>query len=587
MTEEALTEEQQRLAGHLDEVFAEACPGSGKTRTIVDRVACLSVNLPPRKGMAVLSFTNAAVEVFTRRCRKRNLEAILHHPSFIGTFDAFIRQFLIFPSCFPHAESAPVIVDSWDSLGVEVRLRRRYAFFLGVSLDKFDPLDGHIEPSRIGHIALRRHVEQNRQAYELAARRFHEGLNQKGYLTAADARILTLQSLARVNWSSALGKALKGRFFEIIVDEAQDCNPEDIRILTWLKESGIRLTTVCDPDQAIYEFRHGDPVLLQEFSRKYSPANKLPLTGNFRSAPAICALAATLRTRSAADNPLGENATLPHPVQIICYQGSPAADISSRFIGAVKGLTPDLKEYIILSHAARHAIHASGNRLSSAEGSSKIARMADIVNDFWSPFLSNKKREAALQSTEKIILGLMGKIEDNEHPARAAERCHIDRRELRRKALQLVVSLPKTCQDSDASRSEWIAFLLSAVQRLSLSFPAGHSERTFFRKPKSNSWADPLLVEGVVSCSCSTIHQVKGKEFEAVCVVLPPDRPPGNNTSKLFEAWERRVDDEAKRVIYVGITRAKKVVGLAIPEAFKDRIVNILNSANVPFSLVA
>ena len=79
MTEEALTEEQQRLAGHLDEVFAEACPGSGKTRTIVDRVACLSVNLPPRKGMAVLSFTNAAVEVFTRRCRKRNLEAILHH----------------------------------------------------------------------------------------------------------------------------------------------------------------------------------------------------------------------------------------------------------------------------------------------------------------------------------------------------------------------------------------------------------------------------------------------------------------------------------------------------------------------------
>ena len=157
--------------------------------------------------------------------------------------------------------------------------------------------------------------------------------------------------------------------------------------------------------------------------------------------------------------------------------------------------------------------------------------MASIVNDFWSPFLSNKKRETALQNVEKVILGLMGKIENNEHPARAAERWQIDRRELRRKALQLVVSLPKTCQDSDASRAEWIARLLLAVQALSLTFPVGQSEKTFFKKPRTNSWAEPLLEEGTVSCSCSTIHQVKGKEFESVCVVIPPDRSPENNTT--------------------------------------------------------
>ena len=588
MTEDVLTEEQQRLAGHSDEVFAEACPGAGKTRTIVDRVACLSGNLPLRKGMAVLSFTNAAVEVFTRRCRERNLETILHHPSFIGTFDAFIRQFLILPSCFPHAESAPVIVDSWDSLGCEVHLIGHNAFRgPGVSLDKFDSFDGHIEPTQIGNIALRKHVQQHRQAYEESAKRFREGLKQKGYLSAADARTLALECLARDSWSSALGKALRGRFFEIIVDEAQDCNPEDIKILTWLKGIGVRLTMVCDPDQAIYEFRHGDPVILREFSRQYASVNQLSLTGNFRSAPAICALAASLRTRADSDNPLGENAKLQHSVQIICYKGIPTATISSQFIDAVKALEPDLKEYIILAHAARCAIRASGNRSSDMEGDSRIARMASIVNDFWSPFLSNKRREAALQSAEKIVLGLMEKIESNEHPVRAAERWHIDRRELRRKALQLVVSLPRTCQDSDNGRKAWVDRLFVAVQQLSLDFPAGRSERSFFRSPRSNTWAAPLLEEGVVSCSCSTIHQVKGKEFEAVCVVIPPDRSPENNTTELIEAWEARVNDEAKRVIYVGITRAKKVVGLAIPEAFKDRVINILNSAQVPFTLVA
>lgn len=581
------TQQQRNLAQHPDEVFAEACPGSGKTRTIVDRVACLSVNLPLRKGLAVLSFTNAAVEVFTRRCREKNLETVLHHPSFIGTFDAFIRRFLIFPSCFPHAESAPVIVDSWDSLGCEVRLMGSNAFpGPGVSLDRFDSFDGHIEPNHIGNVALRRHVQQHQQAYEQAARRFHEGLKQKGYLSAADARILTLECLGRGDWSSALGKALKGRFFEIIVDEAQDCNPEDIEILTWLRGSGIRLTMVCDPDQAIYEFRHGDPAILRDFSGQYVTANRLPLTGNFRSAPAICALAASLRTRPDCDDPLGEYADLQHPVQIITYRGNPTATISTQFASTVRGLEPGLKEYIILAHANRCAIRASGNRSSDVEGNSRIARIAGIVNDFWSPVLSNKKREAALQNAEKMILGLMGRIENNEHPARAAERCNIDKRELRRKALQLVVSLPKTCQDSDNDRMSWISRLWEAVQGLSLDLPTGRSERSFFPRPRLNDWAAPLLGEGSVSCSCSSIHQVKGREFEAVCVVLPPDRSPENNTTKLFNAWETRADDEAKRVIYVGITRAKKIVALAIPEMFKDRIVNILNSARVSFSLV-
>jgi DNA helicase II / ATP-dependent DNA helicase PcrA len=56
--------------------------------------------------------------------------------------------------------------------------------------------------------------------------------------------------------------------------------------------------------------------------------------------------------------------------------------------------------------------------------------------------------------------------------------------------------------------------------------------------------------DDVRSLRWSTIHEAKGWEYDAV---LPPDRGDARNTSKLLDVWENRVDEEAKRVIYVGV----------------------------------
>jgi len=55
-------------------------------------------------------------------------------------------------------------------------------------------------------------------------------------------------------------------FLEVIVDEAQDCNPLDLQILEWLRGHGLAVTVVADPDQAIYGFRHGDPTNLRQLA---------------------------------------------------------------------------------------------------------------------------------------------------------------------------------------------------------------------------------------------------------------------------------------------------------------------------------
>ena len=65
-------------------------------------------------------------------------------------------------------------------------------------------------------------------------------------------------------------------------------------------------------------------------------------------------------------------------------------------------------------------------------------------------------------------------------------------------------------------------------------------------------------------------------------MVLKADRAPDNRTTQLFEAWGNRSDLEAKRVIYVGVTRARRLAMIALPVAFGDRCIAILERGNVP-----
>ena len=328
-----LTAEQQAFAGLPLECFVTACPGAGKTRTIVARVKRIRAALPPRKGIAVLSFTNSAVDSFTERCREDGVEVVLRLPNFVSTFDGFVRHFLVLPFGIALCAKRPVIVDSWKSLNVEVRLRGAHSYWLGVSLDLFDAATNTINPGRIGNLALRAHVVQHRARYEQVAAVYRTALQRSGYLSAEDARVEAYRCIQDGAKGSALGRALCARFGEVIVDEAQDCNPVDLAILAWLRGHGLPVTVVCDPDQAIYGFRHGEPAALQEFGAPYPPEQRPGLTGNFRSSGPITRLSATLRSRVEADNPLGDTAALVHPVLVATYDGAQAPAAIGQLFG--------------------------------------------------------------------------------------------------------------------------------------------------------------------------------------------------------------------------------------------------------------
>jgi len=584
MTLPELTEEQQEFVDHIGGAFVEACPGAGKTRAIVSRIHRLGQTLPPRKGVAVLSFTNTAVDEFKERCFALDLESSLRLPGFIGTFDAFIRHFFVLPGGIPGVLARPHIVDSWKTLGIDIRLRGAAAFHTGVSLDNFDAVDGTIDPDSIGNNALKRHIQGNLAQYQAAATARRNALRRNGILSVADARIVAIQNLGRAGWEDALRDSLAARFSEIIVDEAQDCNDVDLALLGLLKDSGIPVTIVCDPDQAIYQFRHGNPSELGEFRDKYAAENRLMLTGNFRSSPGICNLAATLRERDAPDVALGEYRDVDIPIQILEYGGATVQpSIGQRFSALADESGIPLGQAYILAHGRNAAFRAVGKGNTTSNSEAKIAIMATAVGSYWASSGSGKTREKALRAVEKLILQLMGKINDVEPLSKTIERNDLNVRWLRRTALEFLTSLPKNCNHTDAGRTAWLQSVQTVAQNIGLELAEGQRVTNFFSNRGGNDWSKALQVDvEQVALPCATVHEAKGREYDAVCLVIPPDRAPQNNTEQLLVAWEGRVSDEAKRVAYVAITRAKKLAAIAVPSAYLGRLIAILDAGDVP-----
>jgi len=110
MSSYAPTKEQQIIIDHVGAAFVTACPGAGKTRTMVERARRLLSNPADRRGVAFLSFTNAAVDELQARLRTFGVLPSPLFPSFIGTFDRFLWQFLISPFGIPGCERVPKLV---------------------------------------------------------------------------------------------------------------------------------------------------------------------------------------------------------------------------------------------------------------------------------------------------------------------------------------------------------------------------------------------------------------------------------------------------------------------------------------------
>ena len=78
------------------------------------------------------------------------------------------------------------------------------------------------------------------------------------------------------------------------------------------------------------------------------------------------------------------------------------------------------------------------------------------------------------------------------------------------------------------------------------------------------------------------VHGVKGEEFDAV-VLAVPSRAGG--ASHVLDDWENNESSEQRRVMYVGASRARKLLVLVVPPGLRAQIEKILTNSNVSYAI--
>ncbi|WAE75513.1 UvrD-helicase domain-containing protein [Streptomonospora nanhaiensis] len=562
-------------AGGVVEI--RACPGAGKTRVIVERH--LTVPVPARKGRAVVSFTRVAGREIRRRCHEEGRDELLESPHFVGTLDTFLWRHLVRPylSRKP-SDRVWTRLESWSKLPL--------ARHKGVSLDDFDYAFDARSGLHIGRATLRGRTAKGREFSE-SERRILEpwatttirALWEKGYFTGDLMRDAALNHLQDPALGALISTIVTSRFAEMIVDESQDCSKEDRAILHHLSAAGLPLVLVGDPDQSIYGFRSkstGRPALPELVIN-----DRKELTHNWRSSQTVCDLAAGLRVHERpADIATGLDSASGPPVLLLPHERGAGAEAD--FAKEAERLEIPVNERMLLAY--------NGSALPTRVGgtrrpphSSPLGRLLWSVGTLRSGESPAARRADAFGLLKECLLdhwGLEGGGTERERLAMA----NVEPVELIRAASRVLRELPPLDDRTTRVWKEEAMKTLSALDR-----PSVHPRRVVFDSacPRGTSSAPVYKTAGFTAGvtgaepigRAGIIHQVKGEEADAVLVVMP------GNAVALWEARGRRplTRDEAEtlRVYFVAVTRARKLVGLAVPPNDLDRAARVLHRYGV------
>lgn len=552
---------QQELALGAGVELVEACPGAGKTRAIVARFrqqAKRSV-----RGVALLSFTNAAIDEATQRCSDE--PQLLHAPNFVGTFDSFIHRYIVTPELASTLGKAPTYFQDWRELLGDLHEVRMGAG-AGISISNFmHDSNGTIVllPDKLPN-AARRYYEgmsddlQRQRLKDRGVQRIKQ-MTDRGVFDSNAARAKALEILGSVSGKRRLGQ-LANRFSEIIVDEFQDCAGKEHELLALLRIAGIHVVAVGDPDQAIYEFRQADLTLYALYRAQVEDHAIVRFETNYRSSPPICELVASLA--SSPSCVVNSGMIAPQTAAATIYIVSGKLELlRPKFIEVCSNLGIPKAEQIALAHRLSEAMKLATSSKPAPTGN-KLVR--HVIVDLRLLRISDVPavRKKALSRLEKLVLEQFD-WDTAQSQLSKEERLLIlgmTKAWLRSVVGQLVVrsrtwDAPETCR---SSVKEWIEQGLSG---LPIAVRANLGAR--IHKPDSKIWEYWQDLQqptgGSNTVAWSTIHGAKGKEFDAVLLKAP--------SNAAIDDWLGGMDSEERRVFYVGASRARRLLMIAVSQS--------------------
>lgn len=280
--------------------------GSGKTRVITYRlVELLSRGADPERVMAV-TFTNKAAGELRERTEKllertaaaadeRSVETRLRAPRWIGTFHSIGARLLRRLHARVGLPQGFVILDEDDQL----KLCKEVLSANNIDELAMAPRALRSAIDRAKNQCLLPDQYKGHDYFTALVEKLYRGYQQRLLeLGACDFGDLLLWPVVLAERDLQVRAALASRFDHVLVDEFQDVNQVQYRLLRALAEKHRNLVVVGDDDQAIYGWRGADVRLLLDFERDWPDAKVIKLEENYRSSQLILDAAHAVVTRN-------------------------------------------------------------------------------------------------------------------------------------------------------------------------------------------------------------------------------------------------------------------------------------------------
>ncbi len=257
-----------------------AGPGSGKTLVITQRTKYLieEHHVKPRE-ILVITFTKAAAEEMRQR-----FAAISGSPGVtFGTFHAVFFGILKLAYGFTSAS----ILSEEKKYQILQQLLREMRAEPGEEKDMLPELVSEISLVKNEQIDLAHYYSKScpEETFRRIYSRYEQIHKEMGLLDFDDMMVYTYELLKK---RPDILEGWQKRFRYILVDEFQDINLLQYKILRMLAKPEDNLFIVGDDDQSIYRFRGAKPEIMLNFPKDYPGTDVILLDQNFRSvAPVI------------------------------------------------------------------------------------------------------------------------------------------------------------------------------------------------------------------------------------------------------------------------------------------------------------
>jgi len=282
-----LNPEQREAAAHdTGPLLILAGAGSGKTTVLVSRAGRLiDEGIVQPKRLCVLTFTNKAARELKERVSKRL--GSRGEGLWAGTFHSFGLQLLRRFHKQAGLSKEFGVIDGSDAGSIVKEVLRDFQNADKTAYDANKVLELLSQWREAGRTTANKE-EDYEEAAEWALPKYLKRLDHLGMV---DFDSLILRPIELMEKFPEVREAIQNSFDQVMVDEFQDTNRAQLRLIQLLVQPHKNLAVVGDDDQSIYGWRGADIRNILDFPKMYDNCKVIRLEQNYRSSPEILNLA--------------------------------------------------------------------------------------------------------------------------------------------------------------------------------------------------------------------------------------------------------------------------------------------------------